>query len=140
MSKSDYSAHIMIVAWINIVFSVLFAFVGVFAFVFLTGIGVVSQDPEAVTVLGFIGTAAAIFLITLAIPGVFAGYGLLKRRTWGRVVAIIVAILDLMNFPVGTGIGIYSLWVLSREEATAYFANGVPASVPAVSSDDDSRS
>ncbi len=121
MSKSDFSAHVMIVAWINIVFSVLCAFMGLFAFLLLTGIGVVADDPQATRVLGFIGTAAAIFLVSIALPGIIAGYGLLKRRAWGRVVGIIVAILDLVNFPIGTGVGIYGLWVLSRVEATAYF-------------------
>ena len=129
MEKRDYSTHVMLVAWINIVFGAMFAFIGVFAFVFLTGIGVAAQDAEAVSVLGFIGTAAAIFFITLSLPGILAGIGLLQRKAWGRILGIVVAILDLFNVPVGTALGIYTLWVLTANEATAYFG-GSPAATP----------
>ena len=54
-------------------------------------------------------------------PGLLAGYGLLKRASWGRVLAIVVGVLGLFNFPVGTVIGIYSLWVLLQNAATDYF-------------------
>ena len=52
---------------------------------------------------------ATVFAAALAL---IAGYGLLNRRPWGRIVAIIVAILALINFPFGTALGIYTLWVL----------------------------
>jgi hypothetical protein len=44
---------------------------------------------------------------------VLAGYGLLNRLPWGRVVAIIAAILALIHIPIGTALGIYTLWVLA---------------------------
>jgi hypothetical protein len=49
---------------------------------------------------------------------------LLRRKNWGRILAIIVGVLDLANFPIGTAIGIYSLWVLLQDGASAYFAPG----------------
>ena len=64
----------------------------------------------------------------LSLPGFVAGYGLLKRRVWGRFLAIVVAVIDLFGIPVGTAIGIYGLWVLSDEEAGEYF--GRPATSP----------
>jgi hypothetical protein len=53
---------------------------------------------------------ATIFTAALAL---IAGYGLLNRRPWGRIVAIIAAILALIKFPIGTALGIYTLWVLA---------------------------
>ncbi len=41
------------------------------------------------------------------------GYALLTRRPWGRVLAIIVAVLSLLKIPFGTALGIYTLWVLA---------------------------
>ena len=121
MDARDYGTHITVLAWINIGFSALFGFIGIFALFFLTGIGMVSQDVEAMSILGFVGLAAALFFSALAIPGLAAGYGLLKRRAWGRVLAIIVAVLDLFNIPVGTAIGVYALWLLTHHHATDYF-------------------
>ncbi len=57
----------------------------------------------------------------LALPGLLAGIGLLRRRNWGRIVAIIVSFLNLLNVPIGTAIGAYSLWVLFQDAATEYF-------------------
>ena len=41
-----------------------------------------------------------------------AGYGLIERAQWGKVVAIIVAILSLIHFPLGTALGIWTLIML----------------------------
>lgn len=41
------------------------------------------------------------------------GYSLLTRQPWGRVLAIVAAILALVKFPLGTALGIYTLWVLA---------------------------
>lgn len=41
------------------------------------------------------------------------GYGLLTRRSWGRVLAIVFAVLSLIRVPFGTALGIYTLWVLA---------------------------
>jgi hypothetical protein len=53
---------------------------------------------------------ATVFAAALALV---SGYSLLTRRPWGRVLAIIAAILALIKFPLGTALGIYTLWVLA---------------------------
>ena len=47
-----------------------------------------------------------------AAAGFFAGWGLLHRESWARILGLIVAFLTLLNIPVGTALGIYTLWVL----------------------------
>ncbi len=41
-----------------------------------------------------------------------AGWGLLEHTQWGRMVAIVAAILSLLKFPFGTALGIWTLVVL----------------------------
>ncbi len=41
------------------------------------------------------------------------GYALLTRQPWGRILAIIFAIIALIHFPFGTALGVYTLWVLA---------------------------
>jgi hypothetical protein len=124
LDERQMEQHVTIVAWLRIAGSALVLLVALCACVFLPGIGLISGDPEAVTVLGFIATIAVVFLGALSLPGILAGYGLLKRKNWGRILAIVVGVLDLANFPIGTAIGIYSLWVLLQDSASAYFALG----------------
>jgi len=41
-----------------------------------------------------------------------AGYGLYARARWGRILAIVVAILSLIKFPIGTALGIWTMVAL----------------------------
>jgi hypothetical protein len=41
-----------------------------------------------------------------------AGWGLMERAPWGRVVAIVAAFLSLLKIPFGTAIGIWTLVTL----------------------------
>lgn len=65
------------------------------------------------TLLGVIGVAVLI----KAAAGFFAGYGLLQRERWARVLTLVLSFLALFNFPLGTALGIYSMWVLFPAES-----------------------
>jgi zinc ribbon protein len=58
--------------------------------------------------LSFIG----VLILTKAAAGFLAGYGLLQRESWARILALILGFLALFNIPFGTALGIYTLWVL----------------------------
>jgi hypothetical protein len=56
---------------------------------------------------------AWVFLLGRAILAAVAGWGLLERTEWGRIVAIIAAILNLFHFfPFGLAMGIATLIIL----------------------------
>ena len=122
LTLRDLDLHVPVVGWVLLIGHALFLLIGVFVFVLLTGIGAASRDPQAVAVLGVVGISVAILLCGLALPGVVAGYGLLRRRPWARVLALVVSILGLFNVPVGTLIGAYAIWVLVQQAAGDYFA------------------
>jgi hypothetical protein len=61
-------------------------------------------------------------MVVLALPALLAGIGLLRRKEWGRILALIVGVFDLLNFPIGTLIAVYSFYVLLQNSATPYFA------------------
>jgi hypothetical protein len=48
----------------------------------------------------------------LSLPHFLAGYGILRRRSWGRPIGMALAILNLIFAPIGTIFGLYALWVL----------------------------
>src|SRR5512132_3591542 len=98
-----------------------------FVFVLLVGIARVTGDPEPMWILSLVGTSVGLLMAALGLPGLLAGYGLLTRKSWARILAIVVGILSLLNFPIGTAIGIYTLWVLTQPVASEYFAAPTPA-------------
>jgi len=58
--------------------------------------------------------------ITLALFGavhLLLAWGLFERESWARVLGIVVGILALLRFPLGTALGIYTLWVLLPESS-----------------------
>ena len=71
MNSETLTQHIGILGWLNVACGALFAVIGIFAFVFLTGIGIMAGDPEAIPILGFVGGMGAGFMIMLAIACVF---------------------------------------------------------------------
>jgi fructose-specific phosphotransferase system IIC component len=75
----------------------------------------------ALPILGLVGTAGLVFFAVLAVPGLLAGYGLLKRKKWGQILGIVDGILNLFNIPVGTALGAYTLFILFQDSANDYF-------------------
>lgn len=51
----------------------------------------------------------------VVLPSLLAGYGLLKRRGWAKLFAIISAALAAMNFPHGTALCVYTIWFLTSD-------------------------
>ena len=74
--------------------------------------------PDAPTaflhpLLTFIG----IFVLAKAAIGAATAWGLLNREPWARVMALVLAFVSLMNVPLGTAVGVYTLWVLLPAQA-----------------------
>jgi len=67
--------------------------------------------PARALVLPIIGGVGA-FLTMASAAGIAAGWGLLDRRPWARTLALVLGCLALIDFPFGTALGIYTLWVL----------------------------
>ena len=55
------------------------------------------------------------------VAGIVGGIGLLKGKNWARVLVLFLAVLDLIDFPIGTAIGAYTFWVLLNNETSAMF-------------------
>ena len=69
---------------------------------------------------GFLGpflSGLGVAIAALAIAGVIAGWGLMAHRPWARMLTIVLACINLVHLPLGTALGIYTLWVLVPQEA-----------------------
>jgi hypothetical protein len=56
-------------------------------------------------------------LLVVAAGGICVGWGLMQRQPWARIAAVILGILALLHPPLGTALGIYTLWVLLSNNA-----------------------
>lgn len=51
-------------------------------------------------------------LLFAGVLSAIVGVGLLLRSPWARIAALIAAALNLLNLPLGTALGVYTLWAL----------------------------
>jgi hypothetical protein len=78
--------------------------------------------PEAPT--GFLRpllSVVAIFILAKAACGFIAGWGLLHREPWARIVVLVLGFISLFNVPFGTAVGIYTLWALLPAQSEAEY-------------------
>lgn len=115
--------HVNVVAALQIGFSILRLIIVFIIFTVLQFVGDFSGEPEAEVVLSIIANVIAIVFVVLSIPGILAGIGLFKRKEWARILTLIISVLDLINFPIGTAVGVYSIWALSQNETVELFKN-----------------
>lgn len=71
----------------------------------------------------FWGGLGLLFILLGAIS-IVVGIGLLRMRQWARWGALALALLALPSFPVGTVVGILTLWYLLRDDVGRLFRPG----------------
>ncbi len=93
------------------------------AVLFLLGnvlFGHVVRIQEAWPVQGFLQglfTALGFLVLIKSLLGFAAGWGLLQREPWARILALVLGFISLINIPLGTALGVYTIWVLLSPQA-----------------------
>jgi hypothetical protein len=120
--------HVKVVGALNVVlgaFGLLIAAAMMLIFggaTWLVGAAAGRDAATAVPILGLTGAALSTFLLMLSLPALVTGIGLLQRRSWARIAGIVISLLNLFNFPFGTPLGVYGLWVLFAKDTERVFA------------------
>ena len=109
--------------------SVIWGVFGAFQLLVGVGFGVVfgmfgfipllSHDKDGPMIGGiFMGLATVFTLMFMvfSVPNLVAAWGLSKNKKWAAVVAGLLSLFMLLSFPIGTMIGGYTLYVLSKKE------------------------
>ena len=126
MSKTRMERHVDLVGALNIGLGALILLVAVAIFVLVAGGGLIaglaSGETLPVTVTLVVASVIAALLVVLSVPGIVGGAGLLKRKPWARILVLVMSFLNLLDFPLGTALGIYSIWVLMNDEVLPLFA------------------
>ncbi len=113
--------NVKVVGWLNIALSILALLAGLCVGAVVIGGGLLSQDNTAINVTAIVAMVILGIAVVLAVPGLIAGIGVLRYKNWGRILAIILGVLNLVNIPVGTAVGVYTLYVMLDDETSALF-------------------
>lgn len=132
------ATHVKVLAVLYLVFSGLFLLTALLIMLAMggaaTAVGTAAPAEDAaiaLPIIGVTGTALVAFFLVLAIPGLLTGWGLLNFRPWARILGIVISAINLINFPFGTVLGIYGLWVLLSSGTEPLFSGGASLRPPA---------
>jgi len=132
--------HIKLVAILNIVYRGLIILGSVVLFVLAAVFGRIMDfvqrqgdlragdlPREVLDIVPIIMVVVGIFMLIVSIVAIIGAVGVLKRQEWGRITVIVVSFFNLIHIPLGTALGVYSLWVLLNDEIVHIF-NPLPPS------------
>jgi hypothetical protein len=121
--------HVKIIGILHVVLGAMGVLAAVAVLALFGGIaglvGAVDRTGDAavaVPVLGGIGSFLFIVCLIFSLPSLVAGIGLLNMASWSRIFMIVVSVLYLVHIPIGTALGIYGIWALTKPETEALFA------------------
>ena len=112
--------HVRIVSMVLVIFGVLYLFAAVVAVVF----GLIATYNQSqlsdISILPAVLTGGIILLPLVVIGAlhILTARAFRKEKSWSRTALWILAILNLGNVPLGTGFGVYAIWVLVNTRET----------------------
>ena len=125
--RSRLQEHLRLLGILWFAFSALEVLGGFILFIVANTLFVHLSDGAAPSTANFLRpllSLVAAFVFLKGAAGFLAGYGLLQRMSWARPLALVLAFLALIHVPLGTALGVYTLWVLlpaqSEEEYEKY--------------------
>lgn len=120
--------HVKVLGVLYIALSALGVLAALFLMVTLSGSAAMvgaAADPEdaaiALPIIGIAGTALLMFLLAISLPGLVTGFGLLSYKSWARILGLVLSVINLVNIPFGSILGIYGLWVLLNKDTERLF-------------------
>lgn len=75
-----------------------------------------------------IAAVAFCLVLSLALLLLITAYGLHKRKRWARIIALTIAVLVVLYFPLGTALGVYTWWFLHSEGGKRLYSNSIEGS------------
>jgi len=138
--------HIQLVGILNIVYRSILILLAIFLFVlsawfveFVDGTIWRHGDDipyEVLNIVPVVVLSLASLMFLFSVIGIIGAIGVLQRKEWGRIMTLMGSFLNLLHIPFGTALGIYSIWVLMKDETRCVFnpTQGGQLAMPAPSS------
>lgn len=123
MSRPDGITLLSMLFWV-------LAILAIIGGIFMLGaknaiIDIMEEEGDVLqSVIDFVDSILIVIGLIAFIIGILyliTGWGLWALKPWARIIAIVLAIISLFNFPVGTIIGIIILWYLFKPEIKEVF-------------------
>ena len=71
--------------------------------------------------LVLVGIVTAVLVFAFAALDFYAAFKIGKMQPIGRILGIVVACLSVLSFPLGTALGVYTLWFFFGDQGKALY-------------------
>lgn len=78
------------------------------------------QEAEALVAIMAAKVLIGSLVVTFAILYIFTGWGLINKKNWSQILALVMGIVSLGLFPLGTALGLYSIIVFLMAQSPNY--------------------
>ena len=120
-AENKMEKHLTIVAALQVGFSLLGIMAAIIVYTVLHSVMQIADDPEAARVLPIVARWVPLFLLLISVPGLIGGIGLFMKKSWARILVLIISVFGLLNIPIGTVVAVYTIWVLVQDETVILF-------------------
>jgi hypothetical protein len=111
---------------IGIVMALIYAGVGTA----LVAGGEREEDQMVGGIMLAVSVGIGLFVTTIGTITLFTAYKISKLRRIGRTLGIVISVLSLFSFPLGTALGIYGLWFLLGDIGKGLYSDAGPGWSP----------
>ena len=123
--------HVTLVGALQIGYNALGVLAAMATFLLIVGGGLLGglisgEEDIVIPITFFVGTAVSMWLLIVSVPGIIGGIGVLRHQSWARFLILVLSVLELFSIPIGTAVGVYSIWALVQNETAKLFA-GAPS-------------
>lgn len=121
--------HVDFLAWLYVAWGALFLLVSIAGFALAGGAYALSgstapdllASPLAARVTAASLAALSVLALVWAVLHLWIGRALGAYRPWARLLALGLAVVNLVVLPAGTALGAYACWVLLKDEGRKVF-------------------
>lgn len=114
VTTQKQNSHVSIVGLIHVVYGFIISVASIIFLVFPKILNLYLLDHNIQMIIAL----PIIFFILIGITHIIAGVFINKSSNIARKVIVTLSVFQLLNLPIGTGIGIYSIWVLMIHKET----------------------
>ena len=113
--------HIELLGILHIVYHSVGLIWAALVVIFLGAGGIFAHDRMAMAAVMLVVFVISTLVAVFSIPGIIGGVALLKMKPWGRILTLVMGFLALVEVPLGTALGIYTIWALMNDETIKLF-------------------
>ena len=122
MEESRMKKHVTVVGAIQIGAGIL-GLIGALTVFFALNFakGMVGDEDVPSVVLSFLSISLPILIGFMATLSLVGGIALLSYKSWARILVMIVSVMGCFFIPIGTLVGVYSIWTLMQDDTIKLF-------------------